>query len=138
MLYNERGDADTGQIQCGHLSLGSIDDPVTGVTSETSPCRDQLVFPLDEQAFCSCPAYTAQPVGDWSDCIIDDKRAPGDQRRTSLAELVPERDDCGIGTRSQAVVCVGDVPGNASASLCYPISGTTGTARSSTRITEVT
>lgn len=58
------------------------------------------MYPLSETQYCPCDKYNAQPVGNWSDCILPEgpvaalgSRVQGDNR------------ECGQGYRYQAMVC---------------------------------
>lgn len=60
------------------------------------------MYPLSETQYCPCDKYNAQPVGNWSDCIL-----PEGGRAESLLGLKVQGDvkECGQGYRYQAMVC---------------------------------
>lgn len=57
------------------------------------------MYPLSETQYCPCDKYNAQPVGNWSDCIL----AGGE----SLLGMKVQGNikECGQGYRYQAMVC---------------------------------
>ena len=60
------------------------------------------MFPLSETQYCPCNKYNAQPVGNWSDCVLPD----GGRLEGSLGMKVQgDIKECGQGYRFQAMVC---------------------------------
>lgn len=60
------------------------------------------MYPLSETQYCPCDKYNAQPVGNWSDCILPE----GDREESVLGMKVQEDiKECGQGYRYQAMVC---------------------------------
>ncbi|TSK20124.1 Thrombospondin type-1 domain-containing protein 7A [Bagarius yarrelli] len=71
-----------------------------GKSKKKDKCRNSQTYPLSETQYCPCDKYNAQPVGNWSDCILPEgsvftpgTRVHGDSR------------ECGQGYRYQAMVC---------------------------------
>lgn len=60
------------------------------------------MYPLSETQYCPCDKYNAQPVGNWSDCIL-----PEGGRVESVLGMKVQGDikECGQGYRYQAMVC---------------------------------
>lgn len=60
------------------------------------------MYPLSETQYCPCDKYNAQPVGNWSDCIL-----PEGGRVESILGMKVQGDikECGQGYRYQAMVC---------------------------------
>lgn len=60
------------------------------------------MYPLSETQYCPCNKYNAQPVGNWSDCIL-----PEGGRVEGLMGMKVQGDikECGQGYRFQAMVC---------------------------------
>lgn len=60
------------------------------------------MYPLSETQYCPCNKYNAQPVGNWSDCIL-----PEGSRMESQPGVRVQGDmkECGQGYRYQAMVC---------------------------------
>lgn len=59
------------------------------------------MYPLSETQYCPCDKYNAQPVGNWSDCILPEGRV-----ESALGMKVQgDVKECGQGYRFQAMVC---------------------------------
>lgn len=60
------------------------------------------MYPLSETQYCPCNKYNAQPVGNWSDCILPEGgRVEGLLGMKVLGDIK----ECGQGYRFQAMVC---------------------------------
>ncbi|KAG7457501.1 hypothetical protein MATL_G00227820 [Megalops atlanticus] len=75
---------------------------LVGKSKKKEQCKNTQLYPLSETRYCPCDKHSAQPVGNWSDCLLPDAgrveaapgaRGPGDGRV------------CGQGYRYQAVAC---------------------------------
>ncbi|XP_073780615.1 thrombospondin, type I, domain containing 7Ab isoform X3 [Danio rerio] len=59
-----------------------------GKSKKKDKCKNSQMYPLSETQYCPCDKYNAQPVGNWSDCILPEGMK-----------------ECGQGYRYQAMVC---------------------------------
>ncbi|KAK6491401.1 thrombospondin type-1 domain-containing protein 7A-like [Huso huso] len=74
---------------------------LVGKSKKREKCRNNQMFPLTETQYCPCDKYNAQPVGNWSDCILPDGKVEGILGMKVLGDIK----ECGQGYRSQAMVC---------------------------------
>uniref|UniRef100_A0A665WD16 Thrombospondin type-1 domain-containing protein 7A n=1 Tax=Echeneis naucrates TaxID=173247 RepID=A0A665WD16_ECHNA len=73
-----------------------------GETKKRYQCKNNQVYPLSETQYCPCNKYNAQPVGNWSDCIL----LEGSRMEGPLGMKVQgDVKECGQGYRYQAMVC---------------------------------
>ncbi|XP_066531411.1 thrombospondin type-1 domain-containing protein 7A [Hoplias malabaricus] len=75
---------------------------LVGKSKKRDHCKNTQLFPLSETQYCPCNKYNAQPVGNWSDCIL-----PEGGRVEGLLGMKVQGDikECGQGYRYQAMVC---------------------------------
>uniref|UniRef100_A0A4W4HJ75 Thrombospondin type-1 domain-containing protein 7A n=1 Tax=Electrophorus electricus TaxID=8005 RepID=A0A4W4HJ75_ELEEL len=75
---------------------------LVGKSKKRDHCKNTQVYPLSETQYCPCNKYNAQPVGNWSDCIL-----PEGGRVEGLLGMKVQGDikECGQGYRYQAMVC---------------------------------
>ncbi|XP_072316265.1 thrombospondin, type I, domain containing 7Ab [Eucyclogobius newberryi] len=83
-----------------------------GRSKKKDKCKNTQMYPLSETQYCPCDKYNAQPVGNWSDCILPGGSAEGLWGRGQLEVTTgssmkgqPEVKECGQGYRYQAMVC---------------------------------
>nr|XP_061808315.1 thrombospondin type-1 domain-containing protein 7A-like [Nerophis lumbriciformis] len=75
---------------------------LVGKSKKREQCKNHQLYPLSETKYCPCNKYNAQPVGNWSDCILSEGgRAEGQLGMKVLGDIK----ECGQGYRYQAVVC---------------------------------
>lgn len=74
---------------------------LVGKSKKREQCKNTQMYPLSETQYCPCNKYNAQPVGNWSDCILPEGRVEG------LLGMKVQGDikECGQGYRYQAMVC---------------------------------
>ncbi|XP_061918683.1 thrombospondin, type I, domain containing 7Ab [Entelurus aequoreus] len=73
-----------------------------GRSKKKDKCKNTQMYPLSETQYCPCDKYNAQPVGNWSDCILPEAgRAEG----TLGLKVQGDIKECGQGYRYQAMVC---------------------------------
>uniref|UniRef100_A0A671TXP3 Thrombospondin type-1 domain-containing protein 7A n=1 Tax=Sparus aurata TaxID=8175 RepID=A0A671TXP3_SPAAU len=73
-----------------------------GRSKKKDKCKNTQMYPLSETQYCPCDKYNAQPVGNWSDCILPE----GGRVESSLGMKVQgDIKECGQGYRYQAMVC---------------------------------
>lgn len=60
------------------------------------------MYPLSETQYCPCNKYNAQPVGNWSDCVLPEGGRVEGQLNMKVQGDIKE---CGQGYRYQAMVC---------------------------------
>lgn len=60
------------------------------------------MFPLSETQYCPCNKYNAQPVGNWSDCVLPEGGRIEGQLGMKVQGDIKE---CGQGYRYQAMAC---------------------------------
>ena len=73
----------------------------TGKSKKKEKCKNSHLYPLIETQYCPCDKYNAQPVGNWSDCILPEGKAA-----VPLGEKVQgDTKECGQGYRCQAMAC---------------------------------
>ncbi|XP_030638046.1 thrombospondin, type I, domain containing 7Ab [Chanos chanos] len=72
-----------------------------GKSKKNDKCKNSQMYPLSETQYCPCDKYNAQPVGNWSDCILPEGRVE------SILGMRVQGDikECGQGYRYQAMVC---------------------------------
>ncbi|XP_017564196.1 thrombospondin type-1 domain-containing protein 7A isoform X2 [Pygocentrus nattereri] len=74
---------------------------LVGKSKKRDKCKNSQMYPLSETQYCPCNKYNAQPVGNWSDCILPDGRL-----ESALAMRVQgDGRECGQGYRYQAMAC---------------------------------
>ncbi|XP_043995053.1 thrombospondin type-1 domain-containing protein 7A isoform X3 [Gambusia affinis] len=75
---------------------------LVGKSKKRDQCKNNQMYPLSETQYCPCNKYNAQPVGNWSDCIL-----PEGSRLESQPGVRVQGDmkECGQGYRYQAMVC---------------------------------
>lgn len=87
-----------------HLSkqLCRYDFMPSGKSKKREQCKNTQIYPLSETQYCPCNKYNAQPVGNWSDCIL-----PEGGRVEGLLGMKVQGDikECGQGYRYQVMVC---------------------------------
>lgn len=73
----------------------------TGKSKKRDKCKNSQMYPLIENQFCPCDKYSAQPVGNWSDCILPEGKVE------VLLGMKVQGDikECGQGYRYQAMAC---------------------------------
>ena len=73
----------------------------TGKSKKNEKCKNSHLYPLIETQYCPCDKYNAQPVGNWSDCILPEGKAE------VLLGMKVQGDvkECGQGYRYQAMAC---------------------------------
>uniref|UniRef100_A0A3P9HMU2 Thrombospondin type-1 domain-containing protein 7A n=1 Tax=Oryzias latipes TaxID=8090 RepID=A0A3P9HMU2_ORYLA len=73
-----------------------------GKSKKRDQCKNNQMYPLSETQYCPCKKYNAQPVGNWSDCILPDNSRVEGQLGMKVQGDVKE---CGQGYRYQAMAC---------------------------------
>uniref|UniRef100_A0A3Q2QQS7 Thrombospondin type-1 domain-containing protein 7A n=1 Tax=Fundulus heteroclitus TaxID=8078 RepID=A0A3Q2QQS7_FUNHE len=75
---------------------------LVGKSKKRDQCKNNQMYPLSETQYCPCNKYNAQPVGNWSDCILPE----GSRMESQLGMRVQgDIKECGQGYRYQAMVC---------------------------------
>ncbi|XP_063042222.1 thrombospondin type-1 domain-containing protein 7A [Engraulis encrasicolus] len=75
---------------------------LVGKSKKREQCKNTQQFPLSETQYCPCNKYSAQPVGNWSDCILPE----GGRLEGQLGMRVQgDIKECGQGYRYQAMAC---------------------------------
>ena len=75
---------------------------VAGKSKKRDQCKNNQMYPLSETQYCPCNKYNAQPVGNWSDCVLPE----GGRMEGQLGMKVQgDIKECGQGYRYQAMVC---------------------------------
>uniref|UniRef100_A0A673N1Q8 Thrombospondin type-1 domain-containing protein 7A n=1 Tax=Sinocyclocheilus rhinocerous TaxID=307959 RepID=A0A673N1Q8_9TELE len=72
-----------------------------GKSKKKDKCKNSQMYPLSETQYCPCDKYSAQPVGNWSDCILPEGRVENAAGMTVQGDVK----ECGQGYRYQAMVC---------------------------------
>uniref|UniRef100_A0A8C8IFT5 Thrombospondin type-1 domain-containing protein 7A n=1 Tax=Oncorhynchus tshawytscha TaxID=74940 RepID=A0A8C8IFT5_ONCTS len=75
---------------------------LVGKSKKRDQCKNNQVYPLSEIQYCPCNKYNAQPVGNWSDCILPEGGRVEGQPGMKIQGDIKE---CGQGYRYQAMVC---------------------------------
>ncbi|XP_028835225.1 thrombospondin, type I, domain containing 7Ab isoform X4 [Denticeps clupeoides] len=75
---------------------------LVGKSKKRDKCKNSQLFPLSETQYCPCDKYNAQPVGNWSDCILPEDRSA---ESPVGMKVLGEAKACGQGYRYQAMVC---------------------------------
>ncbi|CAJ0949848.1 unnamed protein product [Ranitomeya imitator] len=72
-----------------------------GKSKKKDKCKNSQLYPMIETQFCPCDKYNAQPVGNWSDCILPEGKVE------VLLGMKVQGDikECGQGYRYQAMAC---------------------------------
>ncbi|KAM4689624.1 thrombospondin type-1 domain-containing protein 7A [Discoglossus pictus] len=72
-----------------------------GKSKKKDKCKNGQLYPVIETQFCPCDKYNAQPVGNWSDCILPEGKVE------VLLGMKVQGDikECGQGYRYQAMAC---------------------------------
>ncbi|XP_074542609.1 thrombospondin type-1 domain-containing protein 7A [Halichoeres trimaculatus] len=73
-----------------------------GKSKKRDQCKNNQVYPLSETQYCPCNKYNAQPVGNWSDCVLPEGGRVEGQLNMKVQGDIKE---CGQGYRYQAMVC---------------------------------
>ncbi|XP_030226245.1 thrombospondin, type I, domain containing 7Ab [Gadus morhua] len=87
-----------------------------GRSKKKDRCKNGQMYPQSETQYCPCDKYNAQPVGEWSDCILAGAAAAaaaagagagagGRPERLPGLRVQAEVRECGQGYRYQAMVC---------------------------------
>uniref|UniRef100_A0A803WA16 Thrombospondin type-1 domain-containing protein 7A n=1 Tax=Ficedula albicollis TaxID=59894 RepID=A0A803WA16_FICAL len=74
---------------------------LTGRSRKRDKCQNTEVYPQVETEPCPCEAFTSQPHGNWSDCIIREGPSP---LQLGVAAQAAAR-ECGQGVRLRAIAC---------------------------------
>ncbi|XP_005519659.1 PREDICTED: thrombospondin type-1 domain-containing protein 7B [Pseudopodoces humilis] len=74
---------------------------LTGRSRKRDKCQNTEVYPQVETEPCPCEAFTSQPHGNWSDCII--RGGPSELQLGMPAQGVAR--ECGQGVRLRAIAC---------------------------------
>ncbi len=74
---------------------------ITGKSKKKDKCKNSQMYPLSETQYCPCDKYNAQPVGNWSDCILPEDRV----ENAAGMKVQGDMKECGQGYRYQAMVC---------------------------------
>ncbi|KAG5271570.1 hypothetical protein AALO_G00181530 [Alosa alosa] len=77
---------------------------LVGKSKKRDKCKNSQQFPLSETQYCPCDKYNAQPVGNWSDCVLPEVRPEGTPVAKVGMGTVDVR-ECGQGYRYQAMAC---------------------------------
>nr|XP_035954152.1 thrombospondin type-1 domain-containing protein 7A isoform X2 [Halichoerus grypus] len=74
---------------------------IVGKSKKKEKCKNSHLYPLIETQYCPCDKYNAQPVGNWSDCILPEGKVE------ALLGVKTQGDtkECGQGYRYQAMAC---------------------------------
>ncbi|XP_039858562.1 thrombospondin type-1 domain-containing protein 7A [Simochromis diagramma] len=75
---------------------------LVGRSRKHDQCKNNQLYPLSETQYCPCNKYNAQPVGNWSDCILSEGGRMEGQLGMKIQGDIKE---CGQGYRYQAMVC---------------------------------
>ncbi|XP_069050848.1 thrombospondin, type I, domain containing 7Ab [Lepisosteus oculatus] len=74
---------------------------LVGKSKKRDKCKNTQMYPLSETQYCPCDKYNAQPVGNWSDCILPEGKVEGILGMKVQGDIK----ECGQGYRYQAMVC---------------------------------
>ncbi|CAL8295635.1 unnamed protein product [Merluccius merluccius] len=75
---------------------------LVGKSKKRDQCKNNQLYPVTETQYCPCNKYNAQPMGNWSDCILPE----GGRLEGQLGMKVQgDIKECGQGYRYQAMVC---------------------------------
>uniref|UniRef100_A0A8C1F8A1 Thrombospondin, type I, domain containing 7Ab n=1 Tax=Cyprinus carpio carpio TaxID=630221 RepID=A0A8C1F8A1_CYPCA len=74
---------------------------LVGKSKKKDKCKNGQMYPLSETQYCPCDKYNAQPVGNWSDCILPEGRVES----AVVMKVQGDVKECGQGYRYQAMVC---------------------------------
>uniref|UniRef100_A0A8C1KE39 Thrombospondin type-1 domain-containing protein 7A n=1 Tax=Cyprinus carpio TaxID=7962 RepID=A0A8C1KE39_CYPCA len=74
---------------------------LVGKSKKKDKCKNSQMYPLSETQYCPCDKYNAQPVGNWSDCILPEGRV----ENAAGMKVQGDVKECGQGYRYQAMVC---------------------------------
>ncbi|XP_034456122.1 thrombospondin type-1 domain-containing protein 7A [Hippoglossus hippoglossus] len=75
---------------------------LVGKSKKRDQCKNHQMYPLSETQYCPCNKYNAQPVGNWSDCVLPENGRLEGQLGMKVQGDIKE---CGQGYRYQAMVC---------------------------------
>ncbi|XP_077362253.1 thrombospondin type-1 domain-containing protein 7A-like [Festucalex cinctus] len=75
---------------------------LVGKSKKRDQCKNHQVYPLSETQYCPCNKYNAQPVGNWSDCVLSESGRMEGQLGMKVQGDIKE---CGQGYRYQAMAC---------------------------------
>lgn len=73
-----------------------------GKSKKRDQCKNHQMYPVSETQYCPCNKYNAQPVGNWSDCVLPEGGRVEGQLGMKVQGDIKE---CGQGYRYQAMVC---------------------------------
>uniref|UniRef100_A0A3P8VNT9 Thrombospondin type-1 domain-containing protein 7A n=1 Tax=Cynoglossus semilaevis TaxID=244447 RepID=A0A3P8VNT9_CYNSE len=73
-----------------------------GKSKKRDQCKNHQLYSLSETQYCPCNKYNAQPVGNWSDCILPEGGRMEGQLGMKIQGDIKE---CGQGYRYQAMAC---------------------------------
>ncbi|KAF2985055.1 hypothetical protein EK904_012654 [Melospiza melodia maxima] len=74
---------------------------LTGRSRKRDKCQNTELYPQVETEPCPCEAFTSQPHGNWSDCII--RGGPAELQLGMAAQAAAR--ECGQGVRLRAIAC---------------------------------
>ncbi|MBZ3873498.1 Thrombospondin type-1 domain-containing protein 7A [Sciurus carolinensis] len=74
---------------------------IVGKSKKKEKCKNSHLYPLIETQYCPCDKYNAQPVGNWSDCILPE----GKVEVLLGMKIQGDIKECGQGYRYQAMAC---------------------------------
>ncbi|XP_031815885.1 thrombospondin type-1 domain-containing protein 7B-like [Sarcophilus harrisii] len=74
---------------------------LTGKNRKKEKCQNVEIYPLVEMEACPCDVFTAQPNGNWSECILPEGKKESQQG----IRLHGDTKACGKGVRLQAIIC---------------------------------
>ncbi|XP_035284003.1 thrombospondin type-1 domain-containing protein 7A-like isoform X2 [Anguilla anguilla] len=75
---------------------------LVGKSKKREQCRNTQAYPLSETRYCPCDKHSAQPVGNWSDCVLPE---PGRVEGMLGMRVQGDVKECGQGYRYQAMAC---------------------------------
>lgn len=95
-------ESDIGRLHTNFYWSPVLPSLFPGKSKKQDQCKNNQVYPLSEIQYCPCNKYNAQPVGNWSDCILPE----GGRVEGQLAmKIQGDIKECGQGYRYQAMVC---------------------------------
>lgn len=75
---------------------------LAGKSKKRDQCKNHQLYPLSETQYCPCNKYNAQPVGNWSDCVLPEGGRVEGQLGMKVQGDIKE---CGQGYRYQSMAC---------------------------------
>lgn len=73
----------------------------TGKSRKKEKCQDADLYPLVETEPCPCDVFTSHPYGNWSDCILPERRKEPHRGLRVQGDAT----ECGEGMRFRAIAC---------------------------------